>query len=192
MHLPFFNDFGATCLWDVPCDPIFVTTLYVPLRWRLKDLSDVAPFSKAMELPDLPLDVFQLCVFNRWRPGEVINTVLSLVYGVFCSSSIGIPIAATNHLFFKDIVAFSIIVYSTKWRGLTRARGVPSLLDKIVRDATIYFMVIFSSHLLLVFFEFLAPVSNFPACLFSSTSDEPQRNRCSSFLRGKSLSRTLR
>ena len=119
-----------------------------------------------MELPNLPLDVFRLCVFNRWRPGEIINTALSLVYGVFCSSFLGIPIAATDHIFVKDTVAFSIIVYSTKWRGLTRARGVPSLLDKIVRDATLYFVVIFTSHLLLVLFEFFAPVSDFPTWLF--------------------------
>jgi len=88
------------------------------------------------ELPDLPLDVFELCISNRWRPGEITNTVLSLVY---------------------DAVAFSIIVYSMKWRGVTRAHGVPSLLDKIVRDATVYFVVIFTSHLLLLLFEFFAP-----------------------------------
>ena len=128
-----------------------------------------------MELPDLPLDVFKLCSFNRWRPGEIINTALSLVYGVFYSSSLCIPTAATNHLFVKDAVAFSIILYSMKWRGRTRAHGVPSLLDKIVRDATMYFVVIFTSHLLLVFFEFFAPVSDFSICLFPSTSDEPHK-----------------
>jgi hypothetical protein len=101
--------------------------------------------------------------------------VLSLVYGVSCSSPLGISIAATDHLFVEDALAFSIIVYSMKWRGLTRAQGVPSLLDKIVRDATVYFVVIFTSHLLLVFFEFFAPVSDFPTCLSSSTSDEPHK-----------------
>jgi len=175
MHLPFFDDSGTICLWDVPCGPIFVTTLCVLLRWCLKEPSDVAPFSKATELPDLPLDAFKLCAFNRWRPGEIINTTFSLVYGVFCSSSFCIPIAATKCLFVKDAVAFSIIVYSMKWRGLTRAQGVPSLLDKIVRDATMYFVVIFTSHLLLVFFEFFAPVSDFLTCLFFSTSDEPHK-----------------
>lgn len=52
-----------------------------------------------------------------------------------------------------------------KWRGLIRARGVPSLLDRIVRDATMYFVVIFTSHLLLVLFELFAPVSSFPTGL---------------------------
>jgi len=137
------------------------------------------PFPKAVDLPDLPLDVFELCIFNRWRPGEITNTVLSLVYGVFCSLSLGIPIAATDHPFVKDAVAFSIIVYSMKWRGVTRAHGVPSLLDKIVRDATVYFVVIFTSHLLLLLFEFFAPVSDIPTCLFFSNCDEPHKGAVS-------------
>lgn len=60
-----------------------------------------------------------------------------------------------------------------KWRGLARARGVPSLLDRIVRDATKYFLVIFTSHLLLVFFELLAPVSDFPTGPIFAASDKP-------------------
>lgn len=63
-----------------------------------------------------------------------------------------------------------------KWRGLTRARGVPSLLDRIVRDATIYFMMMFTTHLLLVLFELLAPVSSFQPDLFSPTSDKPHED----------------
>lgn len=60
----------------------------------------------------------------------------------------------------QDTSAFFVIVWSVKLRGRTRARGVPSLLDKIARDATMYFLVIFTSHLLLILFEFFAPVSD--------------------------------
>lgn len=93
--------------------------------------------------------------------------------------SLGIPIAVTNHLFVTDAVAFFIIVYSMKWRGVTRAHGVPSLLDKIVRDATVYFVVIFTSHLLLLLFEFFAPVSDVPTCLIFSASNEPHKGAVS-------------
>jgi len=81
-------------------------------------------------------------------------------------------VAAANLLFVKDTSAFLIVVYSAKNRRLSRAIGVPSLLDKILQDATIYFLVIFTSHLLLIFFEFLAPVSDLSTGLFSSAHDE--------------------
>jgi hypothetical protein len=38
--------------------------------------------------------------------------------------------------------------------------AVPTILSVILRDATQYFVVIFSVHILSVFFLFLAPVSS--------------------------------
>lgn len=143
-------------------------------------------------LPVLPLDVFQLCVFQRWRPGEITSTVLSLLYGSLCSQSPDIRIATIIHLFVKDALAFIIIVFSSKRRSTEHAYGTPNLLDRVVRDATLYFFVIFSSHLLLIFFEFLAPVSGFLTDFTSSTANKlRKRNPCNSSLRGKSSSRTL-
>lgn len=49
-----------------------------------------------------------------------------------------------------------------------RAHGVKSLLDTIVEDATVYFLIIFICQLLVVFFQFLAPVSDHLADLCSS------------------------
>jgi len=76
---------------------------------------------------------------------------------------------ATVNTFVKDTSAFLIIIYSARHRGLMRAHGVKSLLDKIVEDATVYFLIIFISQLLVVFFQFLAPVSDHLADLCSST-----------------------
>ena len=53
-----------------------------------------------------------------------------------------------------------------------RAHGIPSLLDNIVQGATTYFLVIFTGHLLWIFFELLAPVSHRLTGLCSSTHDE--------------------
>jgi len=107
----------------------FVFGIYLAIRFSLQP---------ALQFPPIPLDTFQLCIFQRWRPGETASTVLSLVY---------------------DSLAFFIIVFSSKRRDPGRAYGVPNLLDRIVKDATMYFLVIFTSHLLLIFFEFLAPES---------------------------------
>ena len=52
-----------------------------------------------------------------------------------------------------------------------RVHGVRSLLDTIVEDATIYFLLIFTGHLLMIFLEFFAPVSDHLADLCSSTHD---------------------
>lgn len=122
--------------------------------------SHAASISKALALPDLPFDEYNLCTFTRWRPGEIFNTVLSLVYGTPHSPNLGIYSIANNFCI-KDTLAFLIIVVSAKRRGLVNAIGVPSLFDRIVRDATMYFLAIFSSHALLILFEGFAPVSDF-------------------------------
>ena len=117
--------------------------------------------------PDLPLDEFHLCPPQRWRTGEIIDTVLSIAYGTpFSSFNIHV---ATANIFTKDTSAFFIVVYSTRHRRLMRAYGVRSLLDTIVEDATVYFLIIFAGHLLVIFLEFFAPVSDHPADLCCST-----------------------
>jgi len=105
----------------------FVFTMYLGVRFALEP---------ALQFPDVPLEPFQLCVFNRWRPGELTSTAFSLLY---------------------DVLAFGIVVHSSRQRSRERAYGMPNILDRIVRDATMYFMVIFTSHLLLIFFELFAP-----------------------------------
>ena len=52
----------------------------------------------------------------------------------------------------KDILALVIIIYSAKLRagGLTRVGGMPNL-DKIRQDATTYFLILSTGHLLFFF-----------------------------------------
>ena len=73
----------------------------------------------------------------------------------------------------KDALALLIIVYSAKrhYGGLIRVGGVPPLLEKILQDATTYFLVLFTGQLLLVLCEIFAPVSD-PVSLWS-TAHEP-------------------
>ncbi|KAF9789637.1 hypothetical protein BJ322DRAFT_1178256 [Thelephora terrestris] len=78
-------------------------------------------------LPQIPLDAYHLCVFNRHRNIEVAYTSLSLVY---------------------DSLAFSLVMYLA--RKLRAPGGAPMILDIIAKDATWYFLVVFSSHLVLV------------------------------------------
>jgi len=74
--------------------------------------------------------------------------------------------------FIKDVSAFFIVVYSARHRSRMRARGVQSLLDTIVEDATVYFLLIFTGHILVILFEFFAPVSDDMADSRSPANDE--------------------
>jgi len=65
----------------------------------------------------------------------------------------------TTHQCSTDFLVFVIIVWvGRRSTGFTRSR-VPSILDRIVRDATMYFLVIFTSHLIVECFLVFAPVS---------------------------------
>ena len=57
-----------------------------------------------------------------------------------------------------DFLAFSVIVYLVVRSNVTKI-PIPSLLKTIVRDATCYFLVIFTSHFVYVMFLFFANVS---------------------------------
>ena len=80
---------------------------------------------------------------------------------VWCVLSL--PSSFTLHRptpFIEDCAAFAVIVFSARKRGLMDAAGIPTLLGNIVRDGTVYFLVVFAGQLLLVLFELLAPVGN--------------------------------
>jgi hypothetical protein len=126
---------------------------------------------KAMEVPDLPFDEYRVCSFQLWKHKEVTYVVLSLVYGtLFLLSPVYPP--TSNPFCIKDALALLIIVYSAKrrngGRGLARVGGVPSLLDKILQDATTYFLVLSTGHFFLLFFELFAPVSERTPCRLPS------------------------
>ena len=59
----------------------------------------------------------------------------------------------------KDFVAFLIIVYLAG-RSTFRQLGIPTILDTIARDATKYFLVIFTAHFVLVMTLLIARVTS--------------------------------
>ena len=129
--------------------------------------------SEALVSPGFPLDGYQTCNFQPWKVGQVIYFMLSLVYGTFfplCTDRT----LASDPFSVEDSLALLIIVYSAKRHegGLARVGGMPSLLEKIRQDATMYFLVLSTGHLLLVLFEVFAPVSSYPVDLGSITHDK--------------------
>ena len=61
-----------------------------------------------------------------------------------------------------DLVAFLMVLVRTKRSRTNRYPGIPNILDAILRDATVYFLVIFISQLIFQLFVFVAPVSSTP------------------------------
>ena len=138
-----------------------------------------------MVIPDLPFDEYWICTFQLWKNKEVIYVVLSLAYGTPLLSSITHPTVSNPVV--EDALALVIIVYSAKRHdglGLTRVGGVPNLLDKVRQDATTYFLLLSTGHILFLFFEIFAPVSDHPVD-WCSVSQGAHRNQSSVFLGSK-------
>ena len=64
-----------------------------------------------------------------------------------------------NHRRSTDLLAFLIIIWVGRKATGFRGSSIPSILDRIVKDATLYFLVIFTSHLIVEGFLIFAPVS---------------------------------
>ena len=90
---------------------------------------------------------------------EVAYTSISLFYGLrrFSFSPDQEALTSTGNIYTSDLLAFSLFIYLAKrWRVRFNVRMI---LDTIAVDATWYFIVIFSSHLVLVLTLNLARVS---------------------------------
>ena len=126
-----------------------------------------------MAFPDLPFDEYRFCTFQTWEAGEATYVALSLAYGALVPSFTTHTPASDSSLV-KDALALLIIVYSANHHDGGRARvdGIPRLLDKILHDATVYFLVLSTGHLILLFFKVFAPVSDRPVDLGSAAYDK--------------------
>lgn len=106
----------------------------------------------AQVLPPIPLDAFRLCIFTHHRTLEIVFTSLSLLFGTqwihqrltsvvnFLETSMHTP----------DFLAFSVIMfYATRSKRRSAGLKVQTLLGTVAEDATVYFLVIFTAHVVL-------------------------------------------
>ena len=59
-----------------------------------------------------------------------------------------------------DLLAFLIILVTARRSKRVRLPGIPSILDAVVRDSTLYFMLIFFVQLLAQLFVLFASVGD--------------------------------
>ena len=68
----------------------------------------------------------------------------------------------TPHPLIVDGLGFLAILITARKQGRNEYPGMPNLLESILRDATISFVLVFISHLLLLLFLVSAPVGDIP------------------------------
>ena len=107
--------------------------------------------TSAQLVQQIPLDAYRLCRLPQFRPGSLGVTTLSLAYGKGTSLSFHL-IGDTYADCPTDLLAFSIVIYLTLRSNLYQFRMPGSLFRTIAQDATLYFLVIFTSHLVLEVF----------------------------------------
>jgi len=92
--------------------------------------------------------------------GKVVNRnrVYRRVSRIRCGASLPIHLGDTRPNRPADFLAFSVIVYVVVRSNVTKV-PMPGILKTIARDATYYFLVIFTSHLVVVMFFLFASVS---------------------------------
>lgn len=79
------------------------------------------------QLPGIDLDPFKFCLPESWKAGELLFINITVAF---------------------DILAFlSIVIAAAKPRN-SRFPGIPSILDVILRDATVYFIIVFLLQIL--------------------------------------------
>ena len=106
----------------------------------------------------VPLPIYMMCTFTGNLPVEIGFIAMTLVYGAeFLLSFIGHP-GDIHSDYPPDLLAFSVIVYLVV-RSNVKKDPIPRLFKTIARDATYYFLVIFTSHLVVVMFLAFASVS---------------------------------
>ncbi|KAF9783384.1 hypothetical protein BJ322DRAFT_149896 [Thelephora terrestris] len=104
--------------------------------WNLYSIIRIA-LGPVQLFPALGLDPFHICVTKSWEVQELAFYGLAMFFEAF---------------------AFSILVVTAVRSRMGGFIAVPTILSVILRDATQYFVVIFTVHILSLIFLFLAPI----------------------------------
>ena len=96
-------------------------------------------------MPDVPLEIFRLCLFAKSRRFELIYVSLATFFGKALLSLSRVP--TEDEPRFSDIMTFFVIVCVSFGAGFSLRDGKLSILRTIVQDATMYFFGIFAINL---------------------------------------------
>ena len=107
--------------------------------------------------PILP-PIYTTCTFVSQLSGEIGFLAMTVTYGTELLLHFINHLRGTRFDRPVDFLAFSVIVYLVVRSNVNKI-PIPSIFKTIARDATYYFLVIFTSHLILVMFLAFTDVS---------------------------------
>ncbi|KAF9783518.1 hypothetical protein BJ322DRAFT_1110412 [Thelephora terrestris] len=135
----------------------FFFSLFVPVN-------SSGIWSLAQSFSDIKVDALEFCIIQRWKLGELLFTNLVIVFGVFqlqTWSRIRDPdmnyAPRTPRPGIQDLLSFLIILVTTKKLAHISHPSVPSILDVILRGATLYFIFLSAFQVALVVFVIFSP-----------------------------------
>ena len=120
--------------------------------------------------PQVNLALYNICIPQEQRPAELAFNSVSVAFGAPLPSDFQRDFTLGALMFFAshvplywgmtDILMFLIILATAKGPSTSRFPGVPTILDAILRDTTLYFLVMVAVQFLLFFSSLFAPVSD--------------------------------
>ena len=110
----------------------------------------------AVPIPSVPLPVYMACIFVWQLSMGLAFIIMSLAYGTEPLLPFVQKTRYPDHL--PDVLAFSVIVFLVVRSNVTKV-PLPGILKTIARDATCYFLIIFTSHFVTAMFFLFAGVS---------------------------------
>ena len=118
--------------------------------------------------PEMNLDVYNVCIPPDRRPAMVAFSGVSIAFGVPLPSDFQREFTFGTLMFFAsraplwcdtaDLFTFLITFITARGPRMSRSPGIPTIPDAILRDATIYFLVMAAAQLLLLVSTLFAPV----------------------------------
>jgi hypothetical protein len=106
------------------------------------------------QFPAIPLDVYQLCLTRTARFLTVLQISISLFFGKFFLILPHLSTPRTEPLIRpppSDIAVFALVIIQAHLiRSRYQGIGGPNVLDRVSKDAGIYFGVIATSHFVIV------------------------------------------
>ena len=110
-------------------------------------------------LPEEILNLFRFCTLKLWKPGVLAYATLVLAFGAFSPSSFGVWRSKNPTFCVTDILAFSIIAFKARKELPPTSWGIRSLWTVILRDATLYFVIISFIQFCALLLPFVTTVS---------------------------------
>ena len=155
------------------CSPLFLlitvqtltavtsTIIFLRLPSEPCDTCSLTPVDghpdKTPRLPEEILNLFRFCTHGQWKPAVLAYTIVVLAFGAYSPSNFDIQSSKNSYVI--DILAFLTVVFTARREMPPTSWGMRSLWTVILRDATLYFMIISSIQFCALLFLFVTTVS---------------------------------